>query len=108
MMPNAPKLPATPAPSVVLANPYAGRFQPLPAGRRGARCPVTGLCRASIYNYAARGDLRLVKIGGRVLLDVEHALAWIAAQPTLEVKRVLPERTARTQPETQQSASRAA
>ena len=87
--------PKSPMPPVVLANPYAGRFLPVPT-KAGEKCPVTNLSRSSLFNYASRGDLRLVKIGGRVLLDAEHAWNWLASQPTLEVKRILPETAART------------
>lgn len=92
--------------AVAFVNPYAGRFIPLP--KNGERCPITNLCRASLYNYAARGHLRLVKIGSRVLLDGEHAFAWLASQPSLEVKRILPETAARTHGDRPQSATRAA
>lgn len=83
-----------PVPPVVLTNPYVGRFIPLPKGR--AKCPITHLCRASLYNYAARGHIRLVKIGSRVLLDAEHAWNFLASQPAMEVQRKLPETSART------------
>lgn len=70
------------------ANPYAGRFIPLPKTRE--KCPITGLCRASIYNFAARGELRLVKLGRSVRLDAEHAFNWMAGRPALAVVRNLP------------------
>ena len=101
-----PKQPNPQTPPVVLTNPFSGRFLPLP--KNGERCPVTNLCRASLYNYAARGHLRLVKIGSRVLLDAEHAWAWLAAQPTMEVKRNLPDAAARTASDKPQPTSRAA
>jgi predicted DNA-binding transcriptional regulator AlpA len=70
--------------------PHAGRFIPLPSN--GQKCPVTGLCRASIYNKAAEGELRLIKIGRSVRLDAEHAAQWMADQPTHTVKRTLPKK----------------
>jgi len=76
-----------PMPPVVRANPYLGRFQPLPPAKAGAKCPITHLCRSSIYNAAAREEARLVKINGKVYLDVEHWLARVQSAPALEVKR---------------------
>lgn len=102
-MPNPPN---PPMPKLTLANPYVGRFLPLP--KNAERCPVTNLCRASLYNYAARGHLRLVKIGSRVLLDAEHAWNWLSSQPSLEVKRNLPDTHARTLGDKPQRATRAA
>jgi len=70
------------------ANPYAGRFIPLPKPRE--KCPITLLCRQSIYNLAAKGELRLVKLGRSVRLDAEHAFNWMATRPALTVVRNLP------------------
>jgi excisionase family DNA binding protein len=44
-------------------------------------CDITGLGRSTIYKLAGNGTLRLVKAGGRTLLDVEHCLAWMATLP---------------------------
>lgn len=68
-----------------IANPYAGRFIPLPKPRE--KCIITGMCRASIYNFAARGELRLVKFGRSIRLDAEHAFNWMNSRPTHVVMR---------------------
>ena len=44
-------------------------------------CEITGLGRSTIYKLAGSGTLRLIKAGGRTLLDVEHALSWMATLP---------------------------
>lgn len=93
--PNPSTPPAAPVAPVVQVNPYLGRFQPLPLGKPGVKCPITGRCRSSIYNDAARGDIRLVKLNGKVYIDVEHWLARMQAQPTLAVKRALPTKAQR-------------
>lgn len=43
---------------------------------------MTSLCPATVYNMIADGVFKTHKIGAkRTLVDVEHGLAWIAAQP---------------------------
>jgi hypothetical protein len=39
---------------------------------------ITGLGRSTIYKLAGQGTLRLIKAGGRTLVDVVHALEWLA------------------------------
>jgi excisionase family DNA binding protein len=46
---------------------------------------LIGLQRTSIYKLAGAGSLRLVRAGGRSLVDIEHALAWLRSQPDAEI-----------------------
>lgn len=45
----------------------------------------TGMSRDGVYKALSRGDLRAVKLGKRVLLDVPHGLAWMATLPTAKI-----------------------
>ena len=46
-----------------------------------AAAQLTGLSRSTLYRHAAAGTLRLVKVGGRTLVDADslRALVGIAA-----------------------------
>lgn len=46
---------------------------------------ISGINRTTTYDLLSRGELRAVKVGTRVLIDVAHGLAWIAAQPRAEL-----------------------
>jgi hypothetical protein len=43
---------------------------------------LSGFSRASTYRALAAGNLRAIKIGRSVRIDVEHGLAWLAAMPS--------------------------
>ena len=55
---------------------------------------ISGLGRTTIYHLLAEGKLRAVKAGTRTLIDVEHGLAWLTAQPAADIKCVRPARAA--------------
>lgn len=42
---------------------------------------LTSMGRTSTYNALGRGDLKAIKVGARVLIDVEAGLAWLAQRP---------------------------
>ena len=74
------------------------KYGPLPVW-----CAIAGIGRSKTYEMLADGTLRAIKIGGRLLIDIEHGLATFAAMPPAKI-HVLP-RVARTkssapQPET--------
>ena len=46
---------------------------------------MTGMGRTASYEALVRGDLRAKKVGRRVLIDVEHGLQWIEAQPSVKL-----------------------
>ena len=48
-------------------------------------CDITGLGRSTIYKLAGQGRLRLVKAGGRTLVDIEHAIQWMATLPLANI-----------------------
>jgi hypothetical protein len=56
------------------------RYAPIPRA-----IEITGLGRSSIYKFAAQGKLRLVKAGGRTLVDMDHAMQWMATLPRAEI-----------------------
>ena len=46
---------------------------------------ISGLGRTTTYDLLSRGELRAVRVGKRVLIDCNHGLAWLAAQPRAEL-----------------------
>jgi excisionase family DNA binding protein len=46
---------------------------------------LLGLSRSSIYRMAGAGELRIVKAGGRSLVDLDHAFAFRASLPTAPI-----------------------
>jgi excisionase family DNA binding protein len=56
------------------------KYAPIPRA-----CDITGLGRSTIYKLAGNGTLRLVKAGNRTLVDIEHALAWMATLPVASI-----------------------
>jgi hypothetical protein len=47
---------------------------------------LSGLGRSKTYYLLADGTLRAIKAGKRTLIDVEHGMAWLRAQPAAEVR----------------------
>ena len=47
---------------------------------------IPGMRRTSTYEALGRGDLRSIKLGTRVLIDVEAGLAWLASLPPAEIR----------------------
>jgi excisionase family DNA binding protein len=48
-------------------------------------CDILGFGRSKLYELAGEGTLRIVKVGGRSLVDIEAALAWMAALPVASI-----------------------
>jgi excisionase family DNA binding protein len=73
------------------------KYGPLPVW-----CAIAGIGRSKTYEMLADGTLRAIKVGGRLLIDIEHGLATFAAMPPAEihvVPRAVRAKSAR-QPET--------
>jgi excisionase family DNA binding protein len=45
---------------------------------------ITGLSRSRVYELVAAGELKAVRVDGRVLIDAEAAKAWFANLPEYE------------------------
>jgi excisionase family DNA binding protein len=56
------------------------RYAPIPKA-----CDLLGFRRSKLYELAGEGAIRLVKVGGRSLVDMEVALAWMASLPTAAI-----------------------
>jgi len=56
------------------------RYAPIPRA-----IEITGLSRSFIYLLAGQGKLRLVKAGGRTLVDMDHAMQWMATLPLANI-----------------------
>lgn len=56
------------------------KFAPIPKATE-----LLGLSRSSIYRMAGAGELRIVKAGGRSLVDLDHAFAFMASLPTAPI-----------------------
>lgn len=56
------------------------RYAPIPRA-----IAITGLSRSTIYKMAGQQKLRLVKAGGRTLVDMEHAMNWMATLPVAKI-----------------------
>jgi len=56
------------------------RYAPIPRA-----CDLLGIGRTKLYDYAGKGLIRVVKAGGRSLVDIEQALAWMATLPAAEI-----------------------
>lgn len=53
-------------------------------------CDILGFRRSKLYELAGAGAIRIVKVGGRSLVDMEAALAYMA---TLPLARIAPNAT---------------
>jgi excisionase family DNA binding protein len=49
-------------------------------------CRVSGMGRTTVYQRIASGELKAVKLGARVLIDVEQGLQWIASLPPADIR----------------------
>jgi hypothetical protein len=47
---------------------------------------ISGMRRTSTYQALGRGDLRSIKLGARVLIDVDAGLAWLASLPAADIR----------------------
>lgn len=46
---------------------------------------ILGIGRSTLYKEAARGHIRLIKCGWRTLVDIPHALEWMATLPEASI-----------------------
>jgi|tagenome__1003787_1003787.scaffolds.fasta_scaffold20938858_3 hypothetical protein len=49
-------------------------------------CHLSGMGRTRTYEEAGAGNLRIIKVGGRSLVDVPHGLAWMRSLPTARIR----------------------
>jgi excisionase family DNA binding protein len=56
------------------------RFAPIPQASK-----LIGLGRSTIYKLAGERKLRLVKAGGRTLVDLDHAMHWLSTLPLANI-----------------------
>lgn len=47
---------------------------------------LSGLGRTKTYELLGDGTLRAIKVGARLLIDVEHGLAVLAAMPAAQIR----------------------
>lgn len=48
-------------------------------------CRLVGLGRSKLYQIAANGDIRFVKVGSRTVVDVPTLLDFMAARPEARI-----------------------
>jgi len=48
-------------------------------------CALSGMRPSKTYDELTRGNLRAKKIGKRLLIDVQHGLAWLRTLPEPEI-----------------------
>ena len=58
----------------------APRYSPIPKA-----CDVLGFRRSKLYELAGAGAIRIVKVGGRSLVDMEAAMAYMATLPLAKI-----------------------
>jgi hypothetical protein len=46
---------------------------------------ISGMGRTATYEWLGRGALHSIKLGTRVLIDVEAGLAWLATLPPAQI-----------------------
>jgi len=49
-------------------------------------CALSGMRSSKTYDELSRGNLRAKKIGKRLLIDVQHGLAWLHTLPEPNIK----------------------
>ena len=49
-------------------------------------CDLSGMGRTRTYEEAGAGNLRIIKVGGRSLVDVPHGLAWMRTLPMAQIR----------------------
>jgi hypothetical protein len=48
-------------------------------------CQISGMGRTRVYEEAGAGNIRIIKVGGRSLVDVPHGLAWMRSLPSATI-----------------------
>jgi hypothetical protein len=62
------------------ASPRYPKYAPLPEWRA-----ISGLGRSKSYELLGEGKLRAIKVGRRLLIDVEHGLEYLATMPAARI-----------------------
>jgi len=62
-------------------NPMAPKYATIPDWQG-----ISGMRRTSTYEALGRGNLRSIKLGTRVLIDVEAGLEWLASLPPADIR----------------------
>jgi len=47
---------------------------------------LSGMCRRTIFDHIAKGNIVAHKVGGRTLINVAASAAWIRSQPAPKVR----------------------
>jgi hypothetical protein len=55
-------------------------------GRVPLACATFGVSRAGLYRLAGQGNVRLLKIGGRTLVDFSSVRAYLAGLPIANIR----------------------
>jgi hypothetical protein len=63
-------------------NPFTPHYAPIPQW-----CAISGMGRTRTYEEAGKGNIRIIKVGGRSLVDVPHGLAWLRSLPEAKLGR---------------------
>jgi excisionase family DNA binding protein len=58
------------------------RYAPIPRA-----CEISGIGRSSVYKLASQGHIRLIKVGNRTLVDLEHLSHWMETLPLANIAR---------------------
>jgi excisionase family DNA binding protein len=69
--------------NITLSTAELPRYAPIPKA-----CDLLGFRRSKLYELAGEGSIRIIKVGGRSLVDIEHALAWMATLPVASIAPV--------------------
>ena len=48
-------------------------------------CDLLGFRRSKLYELAGEGSIRVIKVGGRSLVDMDAARAWMATRPAADI-----------------------
>jgi hypothetical protein len=57
------------------------RFAPLPVWQR-----ISGMSRSGVYRALSEGHLKGIKLGKRLLVDVDYGLAWLRSLPPANIR----------------------
>jgi hypothetical protein len=49
-------------------------------------CVISGMGRSKTYEYLGAGKLHAIKLGKRLLIDVEHGLSYLATMPAARIR----------------------
>lgn len=63
-------------------NDFQPRYAPIPLA-----CKILGFQRTKMYELAGAGAIRIVKVGGRSVVDMAVALAFMATLPLANIAK---------------------